>query len=336
MECTTCQKPTRKNGKNRNGSQRYRCDDCRATFTDETTRPTDGRKLAADKAILALRMLLEGNSIRSTERLLEIHRDTIIKAMVRIGEQCAVFMHVTQRGIKCNDVEIDEIWGWVGMKERAKKLRKIVSENIGDAYCFTAMERTTKLMLTHYVGPRNQESTDWFMGNLSVAVDADRCQYSTDGFPCYPSAFERFTDTHRADYAIIHKEYGKGADDHKYSPPRVVGVQRVRLIGMPNPDMICTSHVERSNLTLRMQIRRLTRLTNAFSKKLRNHKAALALFFAYYNYCRVHMTLKTTPAVAAGLTDHVWSVTELVATAAKNCSPDMLAMVADGSDWMAD
>lgn len=114
---------------------------------------------------------------------------------------------------------------------------------------------------------------------------------------------------------------GKHPDDHKYSPLRVVGVQRVLRIGMPNPDMICNSHIERSNLSIRMQVRRMTRLTNAFSKKLRNHTAALALFFAYYNYCRVHMTLKTTPAVAARLTDHVWSVAELIDTASKNCTP---------------
>ena len=124
-------------------------------------------------------MLLEGNSVRSTERLLEIHRDTILKAMVRAGEKCEMFMHTTQRAIRCNDVEIDEIWGWVGMKERAKKLRRIVSEEIGDVYCFTAMERNTKLMLAFYVGSRNQDSTDRFIGNLSVAVGQGRCQYST-------------------------------------------------------------------------------------------------------------------------------------------------------------
>ena len=333
MECNTCHNQTRKNGKNRNGSQRYRCDDCRATFTDETTRPADGRKLDADKAILALRMLLEGNSIRSTERLLEIHRDTILKTMVRVGEQCAQFLHNTIRGVSCNDVEIDEIWGYVGMKDRAKKLRRIVSEEIGDVYCFTAMERHTKLMLTHYVGPRNQDSTDWFVGNVALATAPNHCQYTTDGFPCYPQSVERWLGNRPTDYAIMHKQYGKAPDDHKYSPPRVVGVERVRLIGMPNPDMICTSHVERSNLTLRMQIRRLTRLTNAFSKSLRNHRAALALFFAYYNYCRVHMTLKTTPAVAAGLTDHVWSVAELIETAAKNCTPRSWRFGADGPEW---
>ncbi len=310
MECATCLKPTRKNGKNRNGSQRYRCDDCRATFTDETTRHTDGRKLGADMAILALRMLLEGNSVRSTERLAEIHRDTILKVMVKAGEQCAYFMQQTQRGIKCHDVEMDEIWSFVGMKARVKKIRGIISETVGDVYCFTAMERHTKLILTHHVGGRNQGSTDWFVRNLAVAVADNRCQFSTDGFQSYPSAMERNFADH--DYAIIHKEYGKMPDDHKYTPSYVIGVQRVRLLGMPNPDMICTSHVERHNLTLRMQIHRLTRLTNGFSKKLRNHKAALALFIAYYNYCRVHSTLKTTPAVAAGLTDRVWSVAELL------------------------
>lgn len=312
MECTTCLSHTRKFGKTRNGTQRYRCDECRKTFIDETNQAADGRKLAHDKAILALRMLLEGNSVRSTERLLEIHRDTILKYMVRIGENCEQFLMNAMQDIPCNDVEIDEIWSFVQKKERIKRLQNIIRNDVGDVYCFTALERHTKLILAWRLGPRDRDTAKRFIRDMHDAVQEGPCQFTTDGFVAYPLVMSPYFANSEASYAVLNKRYGKQPDDHKYSPPRVIGIEKVHLLGNPNPDMICTSHVERHNLTLRMQIRRLTRLTNAFSKKLRNHKAALALFFAYYNYCRVHTTLKTTPAVAAGLTDHVWTVAELL------------------------
>lgn len=312
MDCTTCQAECRKFGKNRNGSQRFRCDACSKTYTDETTRPADRRKLAMDKTILALRMLLEGNSVRSTERLLDIHRDTIIKTMVAVGRQCAEFLAKTVRGVPVDDVEADEIWGFVGCKQRTKERHKY-SDECGDCWTYVAMERTTKLVLCHHVSKRTTDNTFEFAWKLEEAT-AGRFQLTTDGYRPYRAAI---TDTfgNRITFAQIVKVYANSQDggpQARYSPGDVIGTYRVILLGRPNKDRICTSYAERQNLSMRMTIRRLTRLTNAHSKKWVNHEAAIALYFAYYNFCRVHTTLKTTPAVAAGLTDHVWSVAELL------------------------
>ncbi len=323
MECPTCQGSTRRFGLNRNGSQRYRCDACRRTFTDEATRPDDGRRLGRDKAIMTLRMLLEGNSIRSTERLIEVHRDTIIALMIRVGEACQRWMAETIQGCQVNDVQCDELWAFVGMKEktRVRLDRDVV---YGDCYCFTAIERDSKLLLAWHMGKRSPEDTREFAERLSHATSG-RFQLTTDGYTPYRNAMPA-TLGGRIDFAQLVKVYANSETEGRYSPGEVVDTYAVQIEGDPDEDFICTSHVERHNLTIRMQIRRYTRLTNAFSKKWTNHEAMLGLFFAYYNFCRVHMTLtestreeeerplrKITPAMAAGLTDHVWSVAELLA-----------------------
>jgi IS1 family transposase len=297
-------------GRNRNGSQRYRCEICRRTFTDAQTRQADLRRVQGSKMLLCLRMLLEGNSIRSVERLTGVHRDTIIAAMVAAGQKCQTFMERIIRNTDAQDVQADEIWGFVACKERTRELRGF-GEDHGDAYCFTAIERNTKLILAFHLGKRCPEDTRSFAAKLHLATRG-RFQLTTDGFRPYLTAIpEAFGNN--IDFATLVKVYGETeGEPRRYSPGRIVETTATAQIGNPDPDSICTSHVERSNLTLRMQIRRLTRLTNAFSKKWENHEAALAFFFAYYNFCRVHMTLKTTPAVEAGLTDHVWSVQELL------------------------
>jgi transposase-like protein/IS1 family transposase len=311
MLCQICQNEARKFGRNRNGSQRYRCDSCSRTWTDERTRPTDRRKLPAEKLVLCLRMLLEGNSIRSAERLTGVHRDTIIDAMVRAGKSCKLFLESAIHHIPVADVEADECWGFVGCKERTREFHGYDPAACGDAYVYTALERNTKLIVAWHLGKRSSEDTQEFADNLRRATRG-RFQLTTDGYTPYQTAIP-FTFGPRIDYATLVKDYETPDEgQRRYSPADIVGITiRIRS-GEPDKKLICTSHVERHNRSIRMAVRRMTRLTDAHSKKWENHDAMLGLFFAFYNFCRVHSTLKETPAVAAGLTDHTWSVAELL------------------------
>jgi IS1 family transposase len=268
-------------------------------------------------------MLLEGTSIRSVERLTGVNRNTLMSLLVTVGGRCQVYLYRAVRLIPVQNVQADEIWAFVGCKEKTR-LRKGYGEEVGDAWCFTAIERTNKMLLAWHLGKRTPEATQEFADKLRHATRG-RFQLTTDGFRPYPPAVrESFGQT--VDYAQLVKVYHtppREDAETRYSPGEVVDTYSVTCCGNPDPNKICTSHAERQNLTMRMTIRRLTRLTNAFSKKWENHEAALALYFAYYNYCRPHQTLtevtrltgptrQTTPAMAAGLTDHVWSVGELL------------------------
>lgn len=325
MFCPHCNAKCRKFGTNRNGSRRYRCMPCRKTFTDAATRPTDRRCLSHENRDLCLRMLLEGNSIRSTERLTEVHRDTIINALVETGLRCEEFLTRTVRRVQANDVQADEIWGFVGCKEKTKVFNGYGDE-VGDAWCFVAIERETKLILAWHLDKRTTAATVIFSAKLRDATEG-RFQLSTDGFRSYQNAVPAVFGRDGIDFAQLVKTYsssGETGSSGRYSPAEVVQTHTVVLQGNPNDDRVCTSHAERSNLSIRMAVRRMTRLTNAHSKKWENHGAAMGLYFAYYNFCRVHTTLtdatrgegepkrKTTPAMASGLTDHVWSVAELL------------------------
>lgn len=314
MLCPNCSAETRKFGKNRNGSQRYRCDECRRTFTDEATRPHDNRRLDPAKMILCLRMLLEGNSIRSVERITGVHRDTIIDAMVANGEKCQEFMDATIQGVPVDDVEVDEIWGFVWCKEKTA-IREGYGPEAGDAYCFTALERNTKMILAWHLGKREPFHALTFAEKLRDATSG-RFQVTTDGFRPYLTAIPAALGG-RVDYATLVKVYGEPTEEdrRRYSPGRIIECTATIQSGNPEEERICTSYVERSNKTIRMQIRRMTRLTDGHSKKWENHEAALGLFFAYYNFCRVHSTLKATPAKAAGLTEDTWSLERLLSEA---------------------
>jgi len=271
----------------------------------------DTMYIPQEKAVLATRLLLEGNSIRSTERCTGIDRTTIATMLVRAGERCEKLLADKIVNLKVRDVEADEIWGYVGMKERAKANLYNAADTLGDAYTYVAMERNSKLILAWHLGKRNRQDTLQFIVRLRRATEG-KFQLTTDGWPSYPDAVERVfgSDIH---YAQLIKVYAASRDgEQRYSPAEVVDVEVVPRAGMPDYERICTSHIERQNLTMRMQIRRLTRLTNAFSKKLENLRAAIALHFAYYNFCRVHSSLRVTPAMEAGLTDHVWSLSELL------------------------
>lgn len=216
-------------------------------------------------------------------------------------------------GLAVRDVECDEIWGYVGCKER----RNVNGDPLrGDAYCFVAMERSTKLILAWHLGRRDSRDAMAFIEKLGEAIRGS-FQITTDGFPPYFDAIHTALGD-RVDYAQLIKIYEGSSDaDHRYSPPRVAEATAKIMWGKPDTERICTSHIERQNLTLRMHMRRLTRLTNAFSKKWHNLKAAYAIQFAYYNLCRVHQSLRVTPAMESGLTDHVWEIGELLGTGAR-------------------
>lgn len=313
MTCHNCQSRCNRFGKHRNGLQRFRCNQCRRTFTEDHTRPLGEMRLPFEKAISIIRLFVEGCSVRTIERVTEVHRDTILRLLVLAGERCERLLANAIQNLPVLDVEADEMWGYVGMKEKAKgRERKDVAE-LGDAYTYVAIERNSKLILAWHIGKRNRQDTLTFITKLRRATTG-KFQFSTDGWPAYPDAVERVfgTDIH---YAQLIKVYGASRDgEQRYSPAEVVDVEVVPRIGMPDYERICTSHIERQNLTMRMHIRRLTRLTNAFSKKWGNLKAAVALHFAWYNFCRVHGTLRVTPAMDANITDHVWGMSELLFT----------------------
>ena len=308
MTCHNCQTECKRFGKSKVGHQRFRCRQCSRTFTESGSRPLGDMRLPLDRALLCLQLLLEGNSIRSAERITGVHRDTILSLLEVAGLRAEKLLSERVRGLRVRDVECDEIWGWVGMKEKNKIIE---TDLLGDAYCFVGIERNTKLILAWHLGRRSAHDTRLFMEKLREATDG-RFQLTTDAFPPYPNAVERSFGID-VDYAQMQKVYAAARDgEQRYSPAEVVEVVVVPKIGMPDYERICTSHIERQNLSIRMGMRRMTRLTNAFSKKWANLKYAYALWFAFYNFCRTHKTLRVTPAMESGLTDHVWNLQELL------------------------
>ena len=303
---------TKRHGRDRHGNQRLRCKLCGKTWVESRPKLLGDMRIPIDRAVFCLRLLLEGNSIRSVERLTDTHRDTIMRLVVLIGERCQSFLEKTVHKVPVDDVQVDEIWGFIGCKKKtADRLGR--GEEFGDAYCYTAIERTSRLLLTSHLGKRTGANTRQFAKKLKDAT-VGRFQLSSDGFRPYREAMPQWLGD-RIDFAQLFKIFQtvKGnAAAVRYSPGNIIGIEKLVITGTPRDDRVCTSHAERHNLTIRTQVRRMTRLTNAFSKKWENHEAALGLFFAYYNFCRVHGTLKTTPAVAAGLADSTWSVKELL------------------------
>jgi IS1 family transposase len=281
--------------------------------------------LPTEKQIEVISALTEGCSIRSVERLTGIHRDTIMRLGVRVGQGCARIHDRLFRHLQVPLIELDEVWSYVGKKQR--RLTPEDSQEKGDQYIFTALDSVHKVILAYHIGKRTMENTCAFVADLRQRV-INRPQISSDGFHSYPEAIEQAFGID-VDYGQIIKQYvGEPPKDaaRRYSPGVVIGVKREAMVGRPSRDSISTSMVERSNLTLRMQSRRFTRLTNGFSKKLENHQAAVSLFIAHYNLCRVHETIRVTPAMSLGVTDHIWSMAELIEQATlSNCLPPRVA-----------
>ncbi len=309
MLCPTCQTEARKFGKDRAGHQRFQCVTCKATFADRPVKPLGDMRLDMDKAVSVLHHLLEGVSVRATMRLTGVNRNTTLDLLALIGDRCELLLEDRLKAIPVNDVQVDEVWGYVFCKEKTRTRKYAEQAELGDAYCYIGMERTTKLVLAWHVGRRSTEDTHEFARKLAAATTG-HFQITTDGFKPYQTAIPSILGN--VDFATLIKTYATKGDEHRYSPGEVNGTIKAHCCGSPDPARICTSHVERGNLTVRMQDRRMTRLTNGFSKKWDNHRASMALHFAWFNFGRVHMTLKTTPAVAAGLESRPWTLRELV------------------------
>jgi len=310
MTCGACEIECQRFGKHRNGLRRYRCPRCHKTYTEAHKAALEGSYIPLDKVVLVLRLLVEGNSIRSTERISGLDQNTIMRLLVKAGEKCEKLMGRMLVNVPVRDVECDEIWSFVGKKQ--KRVQPADDPNLGDAYCFVAIERHSKVVLNFALGKRDQATTDVFVEGMRDSTAAAPFQVTTDGFGPYRSAITT-TLGDRADFAQLIKVYRASVQgEARYSPAEIASTEVVPVMGRPDPERICTSIVERQNLTMRMQIRRLTRLTNGFSKKWENHWAALCLHFAYYNLCRIHRSLRVTPAMEAGITDHVWEISELL------------------------
>ena len=318
MVCEHCEcENVKKHGKDRQGAQRYRCRECGKTFSDAAPRPLGSMRIEMDKAVFALKLLLEGMSVRATERMSGLHRDTLCDLILTVGEQCEEFLDRTMRGVEVRDVQCDEVWGFVGCKEKTRQ-RLGHGPETGDAYCFVAIERNTKLVVCWHLGKRTSEDTWEFVDTLRHATSG-RFQISTDGFRPYSAAVP-MVFAFNVDFAQLIKRFGGSTDTEphrRYSPAQIVSVDTTIGCGTPDPEQICTSHVERSNLTMRMTLRRMTRLTNGHSKSWKHHRAMLALYFAWYNFVRKHATLRSTPAEGQGLTNHAWTIEELLRRAAE-------------------
>ncbi len=311
MTCHNCRTECKRKGRDRKGNQRYQCRQCSKTFLEPREKPLDGMYLRIEKAELVLKLLLEGNSVSTVERVTDVHHTTILKLLLLAGEKCERIMAEKIRNVEVRDVECDELWAFIGKKQ--KRVRPEDDQNLGDNYTFVAIERHTKLVLNVAVGKRDQHTTNAFVEGLRHATARSAFQITTDGFAPYRSAVTTTLHDRLTGFAQLIKVYRSSQEgEARYSPAEVASVEVVPVMGQPDPERICTSIVERSNLSTRMGVRRFTRLTNAFSKKWENHWAAVACWFAFYNFCRVHKSLRVTPAMAAGIADHVWSVRELI------------------------
>jgi IS1 family transposase len=266
--------------------------------------------LKREKQITVIGALAEGSSIRSIERLSGIHRDTIMRLGVRVGTGCTRLLDKMMRNLNCKYVEVDEIWGFVGKKQKNVKLGE---NEVGNVWTFVAIDAESKAVPCFTVGQRDTETANTFMMDLSNRL-SNRVQLSSDSLRAYADAIDLGFGG-EVDYGQIVKAYAAEKPlpaSSRYSPPRVTSVKKWPLVGSPEICKISTSYAEKQNLTIRMHCRRLTRLTNAFSKKIENFKAAIGLHFGYYNLVKIHSTIRMTPAMALNITKNLWSIEDLV------------------------
>jgi IS1 family transposase len=275
-------------------------------------------KLPLAKRTQILAMLCEGSSMRSVSRIADVSINTVAKLLVEAGEACLALHDETVRDVKASRIQCDEIWSFCYAKAKNVPTAKAAPNGAGDVWTWTAIDADTKLMVSYFVGDRGAESAMILMDDLRSRI-VNRVQLTTDGHKPYLEAVEGAFGVD-VDYAQLVKIYGSATggregrgSEMRYSPAECTGIRKRTVEGRPDDAHISTSYVERANLSIRMQNRRFTRLTNAFSKKLENHIHALALYFAFYNFCRIHKSLRVTPAMAAGITDSLWTLDDIVA-----------------------
>lgn len=268
-------------------------------------------RLSIEERAKVIGCLIEGCSMRSTVRLTEVAKKTVSRLVVEIGEACAAYHDKVMRNLPCKVIQVDEVWSFTYCKQANVPLTMKGDKSIGDTWTWIALDADTKLIPAWHIGKRDSSDAYWFMQDLSGRL-ANRVQLTSDGHKCYLEAVESAFGS-EIDYSMLIKLYGKPMREMeaRYSPPVCIGARKKRIIGKPDKSLISTSYIERQNLTLRMSSRRFTRLTNGFSKKLENHKHACALYFFHYNFARIHQTLRVTPAMQAGICDHVWSIEEI-------------------------
>lgn len=265
-------------------------------------------RLDRQKRAQVLHLICEGTSLRAASRLADISFNTVLKLFADAGRACADYQDRVLRDLPCKRLQLDEIWSFVYAKQKNVPEEKIGAA--GDVWTWVALDADTKLVPSWRIGDRSLHTARDFVDDLAGRL-THRAQITTDGHRPYLEAIEGAFGA-AVDYAMLVKVYGADpAGDKRYSPPECIGAVKTRIEGNPDPNHVSTSFVERQNLTMRMSIRRFTRLTNAFSKKLENHSLSVALHYMNYNFCRIHKTLRITPAMAAGVTDHVWDMNDL-------------------------
>lgn len=315
MTCKKCDHGTAKRfGFTKAKTARYRCRDCGATFTEARENTLGSHTTRLDDAVKVFTLMTEGMSIRAISRVTGIHKTTILALLLTVGLKCARLFDAKVRNVRPRYIQADEAWTFVQKKQKRLKVDDPIER--GDQYVWIAIDSESKAVLSFYVGKRDAVSAYEFIGDLSQRIaEQHRPQLTTDGLEGYINAVEEHFGAD-VDFAQLVKQYAQPRTDGPdwFRPSsHVIAAVPTPIIGDPDFKRISTSHIERANLTVRMHLRRFTRLTNGFSKKLENLRAAVALFMAWYNFCRVHQTLRVTPAMEAGLTDHVWTIRELLA-----------------------
>ncbi len=272
-------------------------------------------KLNCTKQTQVVAALVEGNSIRATERMTGVAKHTILKLLADVGSACADYQDRVLRNLKCKRIQCDEIWQFCYAKQKNVPAEKKGKFGYGDLWTWVAIDADTKLVPSFMVGNRDLQTARIFIDDLRSRL-ANRIQLTTDGLRVYLDAVEGAFGAD-VDYAMLVKLYESSHEETRYSPAECVSCERKAIMGKPDPKHISTSYVERQNLTMRMSMRRFTRLTNGFSKKVENHAYAVAIHYMHYNFCRIHKTLRVTPAVEAAITNHVWTLGELVSLPSK-------------------
>ena len=268
-------------------------------------------RLTTAKRVAVVGALVEGNSIRATARMTDVSKPTILKLLADLGPACTRYQNEHLRNLRCRRIQCDEIWQFCYAKQKNVENAKSAPEGAGDVWTWVAIDADTKLIPAWLIGPRDLGSAYTFMMDLASRLRW-RVQLTTDGLTSYLSAVE---DAFGADidYAMLRKTYGADPEAEKrYSPAKIQGCSTDIVAGDPSPKHISTSYIERQNLTMRMSMKRFARLSNGFSKKIENHAHAVALHFMHYNFARIHKTLRTTPAQAAGVTDRLWEIADIV------------------------